>query len=253
MSFIAYKRNHGVILLMIKLNIDLDLYGLIIELSSIYHVEEFTNGFYSFNDVSINNLDYKINLDEKIIEKKVIEFIKKFTPKRIPAFGYSKEPIEILYVRPYSVGMKYYSLVDYQGALPYAVLEEEIATYLTNLVQSGFSPSTIVNFNNGVPTPEEQEILSRKVIGKLTGSKGQKVVVAFNNNQESKTTVDSIPLDDAPEHYQYLSEECAKKIMVAHNITSPLLMGLGSANGFSSLGRIPGVFGWTNHLPNLSG
>ena len=162
------------------------------------------------------------------------EDIKKFTPKRIPAFGYSKEPIEILYVRPYSVGMKYYSLVDYQGALPYAVLEEEIATYLTNLVQSGFSPSTIVNFNNGVPTPEEQEILSRKVIGKLTGSKGQKVVVAFNNNQESKTTVDSIPLDDAPEHYQYLSEECAKKIMVAHNITSPLLMGLGSANGFSS-------------------
>jgi len=44
---------------LLKLNFDLDLYALIIELSSIYNVDEFTNGFYSFNDISINNLDYK--------------------------------------------------------------------------------------------------------------------------------------------------------------------------------------------------
>jgi hypothetical protein len=72
------------------------------------------------------------------------------------------------------------------------------------------------------------------VLSQLTGSRGQKVIVAFNNNQESKTTVDDLPLNDAPEHYTYLSEECVKKIMLAHNVTSPLLFGLGSANGFSS-------------------
>ncbi len=43
-----------------------------------------------------------------------------------------------------------------------------------------------------------------------------------------------MPLNDAPDHYTYLSEECVKKIMLAHNITSPLLFGLGSTNGFSS-------------------
>ena len=35
--------------------------------------------------------------------------------KRIPAFGTSKEGLEILYIKPYRAGFKYYSPVDYQG------------------------------------------------------------------------------------------------------------------------------------------
>ena len=162
------------------------------------------------------------------------EDTKKYAPKRIPAYGYSNEQVEILYSKPYAVGMKYYALPDYQGGLPYAKLEEEIADYLINEVQNGFSGTKVVNFNNGVPTEEQQQIIKGKVLSQLTGSRGQKVIVAFNNNQESKTTVDDLPLNDAPEHYTYLSEECVKKIMLAHNVTSPLLFGLGSANGFSS-------------------
>ena len=159
---------------------------------------------------------------------------KKYAPIRFGAFGYSKDKIEILFSKPYSVGMKYYAYPDYQGALPYTLLEEEIADYLINEVQNGFSGTKVVNFNNGVPTDEQQQIISNKVLSKLTGSRGQKVIVAFNNNAESKTTVEDIPLNDAPEHYTYLSEECLKKIMLGHNITSPLLFGVASTNGFSS-------------------
>ena len=159
---------------------------------------------------------------------------KKFAPIRFNAFGYSKEKIEILFSKPYSVGMKYYAYPDYQGAVPYTLLEEEIADYLINEVQNGFSGTKVVNFNNGVPTDEQQSIISSKVLSKLTGSRGQKVIVAFNNNAESKTTVEDIPLNDAPEHYTYLSEECLRKIMLGHNITSPLLFGVASTNGFSS-------------------
>jgi hypothetical protein len=71
-------------------------------------------------------------------------------------------------------------------------------------------------------------------MGKLTGSKGEKVIVAFNQNSESKTTIDDVPLNDAPDHYTYLSEECLRKIMLGHNVTSPLLFGIASSNGFSS-------------------
>jgi hypothetical protein len=159
---------------------------------------------------------------------------KKFAPLRFSSFGYGKEKIEILFSKPYSVGMKYYSYSDYAGCLPYCILEEEIADYLINEVQNGFSGTKVVNFNNGVPTDEQQSIISNKVLDKLTGSRGQKVIVAFNNNAESKTTVEDIPLNDAPEHYTYLSEECLRKIMLGHNITSPLLFGVASTNGFSS-------------------
>lgn len=160
---------------------------------------------------------------------------KKFEPKRFSAFGTSKDKIEILCIKGYSVGMKYFGELDYQGCLPYTVLEEEIAEYLINEVQNGFSGTKVVNFNNGIPDPEKQEETSRKVLGKLTGSRGQKVIVAFNDNLESKTTVDDIPLNDAPEHYTYLSKECESKILVGHNVVSPMLVGVVTDNqGFSS-------------------
>jgi hypothetical protein len=160
--------------------------------------------------------------------------VKKYAPVRYSAFGTSKDKVEILFCKPYAVGMKYYAYPDYQGALPYALLEEEIADYLINEVQNGFSGTKVVNFNNGVPTEEQQAIITSKVMNKLTGSRGQKVIVAFNDNAESKTTVEDIPLNDAPEHYTYLSEECLRKIMLGHNVTSPLLFGVASSNGFSS-------------------
>ena len=159
---------------------------------------------------------------------------RQFPPLRYSAFGFSNDNVEILYSKPYSVGMKYYAYPDYQGAVPYALLEQEIGDYLINEVQNGFSGTKVVNFNNGVPSEEQQSIISQKVLNKLTGSRGQKVIVAFNDNAESKTTVEDIPLNDAPEHYTYLSEECLRKIMLGHNVTSPLLFGVASSNGFGS-------------------
>jgi len=159
---------------------------------------------------------------------------RKFEPQRIDAFGFGGK-IEILYIKDYAVGKKYFGDVDYRGALAYTVLEEEIAEYLINEVHNGFSGTKVVNFNNGVPTEEQQDIISRKVLNKLTGSRGQKVIVAFNNNAESKTTVDDIPLNDAPEHYEYLSKEAEQKILIGHNVTSPMLVGVVTDNqGFSS-------------------
>jgi hypothetical protein len=162
------------------------------------------------------------------------EDTRKYEPKRLPAFGFSKEKVEIMFVKPYGVGMKYYAYPDYQGAIPYAVLEEEVSDYLINEVQHGFSGTKVINFNNGVPSEEQQDLIAQKVMGKLTGSKGEKVIVAFNQNSESKTTIDDVPLNDAPDHYTYLSEECLRKIMLGHNVTSPLLFGIASTNGFSS-------------------
>ena len=159
---------------------------------------------------------------------------KKYEPKRISAFGCSRDPIEIFFVKPYSVGMKYYALVDYTGGIPYAVLEEDISEYLINEVENGFSGRSVVNFNNGVPAEEQQHMIKNKVLSQLTGTSGEKVIVSFNNNQDSKTTVDAMPVNDAPDLYSTLSEECLRKIMLSHNVTSPLLFGIASSNGFSS-------------------
>jgi hypothetical protein len=159
---------------------------------------------------------------------------KKFVPKRFDAFGEGKSEIEILMIQPYSVGTKYFSRVDYQGALEYTVLEEKISEYLINEVTNGFSPTTIVNFNNGTPTDEQKDEIARATITKLTGSTGKKVVVSFNEDEAKKTTIDSVPLNDAAEHYQYLSDECRSKILTGHCVTSPLIFGIATTTGFSA-------------------
>jgi len=159
---------------------------------------------------------------------------KKFPPKRIPAYGFGDQTLELLCVRDYSVGQKYYSNVDYIGAIPYAKLEEEIADFLINDVQHGFAPTSVINFNNGVPDEEKQSLIASDVKRKLTGSNGAKVVVAFNSDETKKTTIDSVPLNDAPAHYQYLSEEARGKILLGHSVTSGLLFGVPANNGFSS-------------------
>ena len=151
--------------------------------------------------------------------------------KKFPVFG-SGAQNEIFIIKRYVTGFYYYSPADYNTA--YATLEDEIACYLINDTQNGFSGTKVVNFNNGVPDREKQLAIKNDVMNKLTGSYGERVIVAFNNNAESKTSVENIPLDNAPQHYEYLSTECSKKIMLTHRVTSPLLLGLSSANGFSS-------------------
>ena len=152
-------------------------------------------------------------------------------PKRIATFGFGNgtEP-EIKIAKRYVSGYDYYCPVDYQGGLAYAELESEVSDYLINDVQNGFSGTKVVNFNNGVPDQEQQLSIKSDVMRKLTGSRGEKVIIAFNNNAESKTTIDDVPLNDAPAHYEYLSTECSNKLMVAHRITSPLLLGIRTGN-----------------------
>ena len=159
---------------------------------------------------------------------------KRYQPKRISAFGCSNDELELYFVKPYSVGLKYYALPDYVGATPYCTLEESISEYLINEVNNGFSSRAVINFNNGSPSEEQQQLIKSKVLNQLTGTTGEKVIISFNNNQDSKTTVDSMPVNDAPDLYNTLTETCLRKIMLGHQITSPLLFGIASQNGFSS-------------------
>jgi hypothetical protein len=152
-------------------------------------------------------------------------------PERIPAFGFGKaNGVEMYVLKPYEAGKYYYSSPDWSSAMPYAVLEDEIGDYLINDCISGFSGTKVVNFNNGVPDPDKMQSIKSDVLNKLTGSRGEKVIVAFNNNAESKTTIDDIPLNDAPAHYSYLADECFKKLIVGHRVTSPMLLGIREGN-----------------------
>ena len=155
--------------------------------------------------------------------------------ERIPVFGSSNSEMEILYIKPYRAGFKYYSPVDYQGGIQYAELEEEIANYHLNNIMNGLAPSMLINFNNGTPTEEERNIIEQKIAAKYQGtSNAGRYILAFNDSADSAATMEAVQLSDAPQQYEFLSTESMKKIMVAHRVTSPILFGIKDMTGFGN-------------------
>jgi hypothetical protein len=160
---------------------------------------------------------------------------RKEVPVRIEAFGMSKAGIEILYIKPYKAGYYYYAPTDYQGSLPYAELEEEVANYHISNIKNGLAPSMLINFNNGTPTEEEQTLIEARIADKFSGSSNAgRFILAFNDNKELAATIEPVQLSDASEQYQFLSSECTQKIMVGHRVTSPMLLGIKDNSGLGN-------------------
>jgi hypothetical protein len=156
-------------------------------------------------------------------------------PKRIPAFGTSNAGLEILYIKPYRAGFYYYSPVDYQGGLQYAELEEEIANYHINNIQNGLAPSMLINFNNGVPTEEQREMIERSIQEKFSGSSNAgRFILAFNDSKDLAASIEPVILSDAHEQYRFLSDESMRKVMVSHRIVSPMLVGIKDNTGLGN-------------------
>ena len=158
----------------------------------------------------------------------------KDNPERIPAFGMGNKGLEILVIRPYKTGFHYFSPVEWQSGIDYAFVEIELAKFHLNNIFNRFSANMIINFNNGVPSPDEQQIIERKVKGKYTGTEGDSVIVAFNENKEGAADIQTPQLNDAHNQYQFIAEEAARKLMVSHRVTSPLLFGLPQNGGLGS-------------------
>jgi len=173
------------------------------------------NGYYYYNDWTA------IKPNEKAL--------------RIPAYGTSKENIEIYYIKPYKAGFYYYSPVSYQGGLQYCELEEEISNYHLNNIMNGLAPSMLINFNNGTPNQEQRELIEQRIAQKFSGSSNAgKFILAFNDNKESQAEITPVQLSDAHSQYQFLSDESTRKILVSHRVVSPMLLGIKDNSGLGN-------------------
>jgi len=162
---------------------------------------------------------------------------KKVTTKekaeRIPAFGFGGKK-EIFYIKPYKPGQFYFATPDYQAALQYAELEEEIANFSVNHIRNGLSLGQIINFNNGVPSDEIQNKIKKKIDNTITGSSGSRFIVAFNESQENATTIDQISKDDASAEWHFWVNEARQQIITGHRVVSPMLFGIKDATGLGN-------------------
>ena len=146
---------------------------------------------------------------------------------RIPSFGNSTEEMEILFIKEYEPNRYYYSLPDWISALQYSFTEAELSNLHLNNIENGFLPVAMVNFNNGVPAPEERQTIEALLENKFSGTRNAgRFMVSFNDDAINKPTIDTIPIENLHEKYQYVAEYAQDRILVAHRIVSPLLFGI---------------------------
>lgn len=156
-------------------------------------------------------------------------------PLQIPAFGTTNTGEEILFIKPYKTGFYYYSPVDFQGCLQYCETEEEISNFHLNNIMNGLAPSMLISFANGVPTETQQREIEQKIMQKFGGtSNAGRFILNFADDNTHGATITPVQLSEAHLQYEFLSNECMRKIMVGHRIISPMLLGIKDNSGLGN-------------------
>jgi hypothetical protein len=165
--------------------------------------------------------------------------VNKYKPERFDAFGYGEglgERSEIYIIRDYQVGQFYYSNPSYVSGISWAKMEEEISNYSINHIQKGLSFGHIINMNCGIQESAETiQENTRQIRNHLTGSQNAGAFfLNWNDNKDSEITISALEVSDAHQQYAYLSTEARQQLCTSHKLTSPMLVGVKEANGFSS-------------------
>lgn len=165
--------------------------------------------------------------------------VNKYKPERFDAFGFGEglgERSEIYIIRDYQVGQFYYSNPSYVSGISWARMEEEISNYSINHIQKGLSFGHIINMNCGIQESAETiQENTRQIRKHLTGSQNAGAFfLNWNDNKESEITISALEVSDAHQQYAYLSAEARQQLCTSHKLTSPMLVGIKEANGFSS-------------------
>ena len=150
----------------------------------------------------------------------------------LPAYDPSKsqdEPKQIYVYRPYAPGQKYYPLPDYVGALRVIDLDEEVDNFHLNNIRNGLAPSlAITTYTNADPDQREQieSMLREQYAG--TDNAGSLLYLDLDD-PANKPDITPIPQNGADGYYTTLSEITTQKILTAHRITSPMILGIKTA------------------------
>lgn len=157
-------------------------------------------------------------------------------PDYFPAFGTSKEAIEVYVIKPYAPGCNYFALPDYMAGLQYAEMEEEISNFCIKSIKQGLSAGYIINFPDGQGlSDEEKKQFEAKVKQKLTGSgNAQQFVISFQD-KDAEITVVPFPVNEQQhKQWDFLTQESRQQIMTAHRVVSPMLFGIKDSTGLGN-------------------
>jgi hypothetical protein len=163
-------------------------------------------------------------------------FIKDWTqstrtqPEIVAAYNPAvKEGKQIICYKEYRPGLEVYSYPGYIGALNWIEIDIELSKYHLSTIKNGMFSSKLINFNEGKPSPEEQQVVETKFKKKFTGSENAGgIVLSFSDDPAKAPTVLDLSNTDLDKHFDILNKTTEQQIFVGHQVTSPILFGIKS-------------------------
>ena len=139
----------------------------------------------------------------------------------------------ILFVK--DIRTQVYPSPKYAASVKSCEIERCIDDFHLNAINNGFSGSYVINFNNGLPTPEIQEEIESNFNEKFSGHQNAgRIAFSWNESPASATTIEQVKVEDFGEKYKSLEATSRQRIFTAFK-ANPNLFGIPTENlGFSS-------------------
>ena len=158
-------------------------------------------------------------------------------PYYVPAFNPNDRTSanQIMYSGLYSPNMNSYYIPDYVSCNNWSLLDARISEFHLNNVSSGFSGSFMLNFSNGIPTQEERFQIEQSITDKFCSqANAGNFILTFSDDKTRTPEIQAISPSDLDKQFLALQELLTSNICSGHRITSKTLVGIDTANGFSS-------------------
>ena len=137
-----------------------------------------------------------------------------------------EEPSQIFVSQEYHPGQLYYPLPKYHGALKVIEMDCEIDNFHVNNLQNGLAPSlAITTFTNG--QPDDVEAIEQSLRANYGGTDNAGALIYMDVDQpENAPVITPIPQNGADNYYNAVNDISLQKILTAHRITSPMMLGI---------------------------
>jgi hypothetical protein len=148
--------------------------------------------------------------------------------EKIPAFDpENRLGKQLFYYRVYAAGVKHYPLPEYIGGNAWIEADVQVANFHNNNLRNNFWGGYLINFNNGIPTPEEQGDIERQIKRKFSGTDNAgRFVVTFNDDAANAPTLEPLTPSDMDKQFEILNKAIQQEIFIAHRVTNPALFGV---------------------------
>jgi hypothetical protein len=148
--------------------------------------------------------------------------------EKIPAFDADNRiGKQLFYYRVYAAGVKHYPLPEYIGGNAWIEADVQVANFHNNNLRNNFWGGYLINFNNGIPTPEEQGDIERQIKRKFSGTDNAgRFVVTFNDDATKAPTLEPLTPSDMDKQFEILNKAIQQEIFISHRVVNPMLFGV---------------------------